>query len=1194
MATKLVAKSGNIIVAVFSHPIDRSQVQIVELSFRSQTGEELKQQFMPRQDAICIVDGVVDGRVKEGSKIAIAPAAAWPFLAAITQYVFSWAFVATVAVSVGLSYLGGVLFGSSFEQPEEAGRGEQSFGWNPHTTQQEGIPKPMCYGTNMHMGNVIARWTDVDANGDEILYMILDYGSGPVQGRVGNPVYFNDQPATNFPNVTLQDRIGSLNQSCMTGFEKTKLEYNLGWDLKLLESVVFTTPNKFFDDIEYTLEFPKGLWHRHESGGRSQGESVVLVEISEHDQDSWTVIFNAPIWGNTFNPIYKAYKVSDLGFDCTYGKQYDLKFTKIGPADHERHESFARIRRVREVVNTACTYPGRALLGITALATQQLSSHLDIKWVANGKLVNVYDGNEWNIEFSRNRAWVVFDILTQPIISGDGTAEYPLTVERYEGFNPNSLDLAFFYEWAQYCDALVPSGDGDKEEARMPCDIIVDWRTDVWSIAHELAQVGRAHLYWQGTVLTGWVDKAVDDYIDLVTFDNVMLRSWKSAWTGHERAGGVEVHYKDSLQGYERKSLPIYNEDAGLYTRVISIEGSGVTSRSLATRIGSHVLLRNKLIKNINSVRMYKDALRYKIGQVVKLQATVPNWGQSYRIVQYGGVSSVELDRNVVGVVEDDIVFVRAYDETGEQVTLKSYTVNTVTGAVITIKETWEVAPAKNDLVAIGTTGKVKERRIIKITYAANNYFDVVFETYDTNLFTNDDSKPEIPNPDYQWPQPVALPRLEPPVTKGEIMELVEGATLPNAVPSVENPWLANIEWTGNAVDTIYWDSYYDSGQIDQTLEFRYKGVTYPIAPGSTTKKFIYWTPTDTDKFNVTDDFSTAMASGNWLVCVNKSGVPFPTQGMQSLDGGINVLETENAPTESGADVTGGRVVIQSCGLIKNWQLDLIDVSGRPAGVYPCHDITDFSKLDWYDANMNAIKIMGRSGLNTGYGFPLIPIEVSAKFMIRIRAKASAAITGRIEIMETQNQLSVDPLSTHVGISGGTRCVEGVVADYEDISLTTSWQVFDVNLYCDSSLAKYASLVLMLTDTTEEMHVDYAVLEHKSIIEDRDASSEDWTEADLTMDGNWHDLDLSAEVPVPNCFVLLKVHVADSTAGTYIAFRKNGYSGDDSISLVIVQNTSQWNYADVIVPCDKYTKIEYKVSAAMDDIGITVAGWWGG
>jgi len=897
----------SILVYVAHHPIEKGNLTVIEVPYHQQSLIQLKEQFVPGREVLVGLDKEqieLDARrILPGSEVLFVPIVADPVTMAWVWEAAIWV-AWNMAVAYGLSYLGGLLFNQSIKQPDREGE-RQSFGWNPHTTQREGIPHPMCFGTNMHHGNVVARWTDVDVSGDELLYMIIDYGRGPIEGKGANIIYLNGQPSENYFGVTIQERLGTLNQTVMTGFEKNKLEYGLGWLISHDDGPrTFTTPNNFFDDIEYTLEFPRGIYHYHKSGDRSATSVNVKIEISERDSDIWTTAFDGAITGNSLKPIYKAYSVQRQGFTCTHGKQYDLKITRVsGDVEHERHQDTLYLRRVREVVDVAFRRPGKALIGITALATGTLSGNIDVKWVSNGKLVPVYNGSSWSVEFTRNRAFVDLAIATQPVISGDGGIN-PWVIERYEGMNPNRIDLAFIYEWAVWCADDVSDGNGGTED-RMTCDTIVDYQTDVWSLFYEIAQIGRMYPYWQGNVLTGWVDKAVDDVIDLVTFDNTMVRTWKNAYAGSgEMAGGAEIFYQDSLQGYERKSLPVANENAGIYTRKVSIEGIGVKSHALATRIGNHVLNRNRLITNVNSSRMGKDALRYKLGDVVHLSNNIPNWGISFRVIRSISNNSVELD-HYPNVSAGEILYIRSYDEINKVVSIDSYTVESVAGNVVTIVETWEITPAKNNIVAIGVNGSIKTRRIIKIRHTVNNYFDVEFETYNTELFDSDSFEPVYPNPDYIWAQPAA--NLSEPLTRWEAIDLINQMNRP--APDIDIPWISNCTWTGDDIDTVSWEP----TDADETITFRYKGITYEIDAGdfSTTDEFIYWSPAATDRFLHTNVAATALAAGMWLMCTNEDGITHAAAPFQIVHAGVLQAGTITASLGQIADLAVSTLKIQ-------------------------------------------------------------------------------------------------------------------------------------------------------------------------------------------------------------------------------------------------------------------------------------------
>jgi len=874
---------SSIYVAILSHPFNKGDTTVVRVPFKGQNIEQLKSQLHLPANDLCVVDNKENGQIRAGSKVVFAPAAAWAVLWEIIKGI-AW----SALITVGVYYLTRGLFDQTLPEKKELPE-TQSFGWDSFTQRREGIPMPEPYGRNMHYGNIVAKWTDVDDSGSEILYLILDYGRGPVQGRGSNIVYIDDQPAGNFSNLTVQDRLGTTNQTCMTGFEKHKNEYRTkGYEFTYDDGpVTWTTPNQNFNDIEYTLEFLRGIWHYTDMGDQVAHSIGVKVEISERGLATWTTLLNTSISESQMSPVYKKYSVNEQspGY-VERGKKYDLRFTKT-TADQGivRFGDDVGVRSVREVIDVAFRRPGRALLGIIALATERLHGSFNVKWVADGKLVNIYNGTSWSIGYTRNRAWIYFDQVTQPVISGDGAGE-PYTIERYEGLSPTRVDTAFIYEWAEWCSQQVDDGNGGTED-RMTCDIICDFSTDVWRLSYEIAQVGRMYPYWQGHTLTGWIDKATDDPIDLITFDCMMARTWKNSYAGYgEMAGCAEVYFKDSLAGYERTSFPVPNENAGTYTRPIDIEGIGVTSQSLAIRIGNHVMQRNALIKNINTCRMFKDALRYKPGRVVRVQATVPNWGKSFRVVNVTSNNTVELDRTL-NVSAGSLVYIKSFDDINNEVTVEAYTVQSTVDKTLTIAETWTVTPTKNNVCAIGKTGEIKLRRIIKMSLREDNYIDVELETYDTDLFDSDNLPLYIDDPNYVWPAPST--QLLTPLTEEQVRGIVH-QMLPNR-PDIEIPWLSNCDWVGDSVDTVDWQK----RDAAEPIYFRYRGVAYEITPSSTTDEFIYWDPNYTTQFRTTNDANTALAAGNWLMCVNKSGVAYPANGVQLLHAAILLAGTIRA-----------------------------------------------------------------------------------------------------------------------------------------------------------------------------------------------------------------------------------------------------------------------------------------------------------
>lgn len=107
-----------------------------------------------------------------------------------------------------------------------------------------------------------------------------------------------------------------------------------------------------------------------------------------------------------------------------------------------------------------------------------------------------------------------------------------------------------------------------------------------------------------------------------------------------------------------------------------------------------------------------------------------------------------------------------------------------------------------------------------------------------------------------------------------------------------------------------------------------------------------------------------------------------------------------------------------------------------------------------------------------------------------------------------------------------------------------------------------------------------------------DPATSDWDEGDLTADGSWHDLSLSAIVPAGAALVLLRVVlIAGSGDEGQCYFRKADISSLVNVSAVMEISDDQGR--DVWVTPDGNGKIEYKLDFVnTPEVDITVAGWF--
>ena len=107
-----------------------------------------------------------------------------------------------------------------------------------------------------------------------------------------------------------------------------------------------------------------------------------------------------------------------------------------------------------------------------------------------------------------------------------------------------------------------------------------------------------------------------------------------------------------------------------------------------------------------------------------------------------------------------------------------------------------------------------------------------------------------------------------------------------------------------------------------------------------------------------------------------------------------------------------------------------------------------------------------------------------------------------------------------------------------------------------------------------------------------DPAAYDYTEAGLTMDNAWHNLDVSAVVVDTDAsWVLLGVLLNDPNVGDNIMFRRDGNANAISMAGVIAQVANQDVFAQVLVPCSTSQVIEYRANAALASCDIVVMGW---
>jgi len=108
-----------------------------------------------------------------------------------------------------------------------------------------------------------------------------------------------------------------------------------------------------------------------------------------------------------------------------------------------------------------------------------------------------------------------------------------------------------------------------------------------------------------------------------------------------------------------------------------------------------------------------------------------------------------------------------------------------------------------------------------------------------------------------------------------------------------------------------------------------------------------------------------------------------------------------------------------------------------------------------------------------------------------------------------------------------------------------------------------------------------------------DPSSYDYAKEDLTIDGAWHDMDLSGIVPAGAKAVFIIGHLQGNGADWTIMFRKKGNVNEVNHGGMETLRANVERHRSSIIALDTNRVIQYKVdNQAWTTLDLAVRGWW--
>ena len=493
----------------------------------------------------------------------------------------------------------------------------------------------------------------------------------------------------NFKDVSVGVRLGTQNQSHVTGFSRVKNEQGVGILVLKNEPVTRTITDTDVDRVRVTLTF-SALQRVNKKGDIKGSEVNYLIRVA-YNGGGYTTVIDKTIKGRTGDAYQRSHGIRLNGeFPVEIRVQRE---TKDAP-DAKTQNAFSWTSYT-EITDAKLTYPNSALVGLQLNAKDfssiPLRSYrvrgLKVRIPDNATVRNkdgrleysgVWDGTFQAAAWCSDPAWCLWDLLTNC---------------RY-GFNlaTRDLDKFSFYQASVYCNELVDDGLGGTEP-RFSCNISIQNLTEAYKLINDMCSVFRAMPYWSAGSLMISQDRPSDP-VYLFNQTNVTEEGFQ--YTGSSLKTRHTVAVVGYLDTANQEVAYVSVEDPEAIARfgvvTAEITAFACTSPSQAYRLGEWLLYTEQYENETVTFKASMDAgIAVRPGMIVAISDPVRSGARRGGRITAAGSNYVVVDEVAatnLPVGSSPQILVALTDGT-----VATKTVTSVSGPKITISGTFAVAP---------------------------------------------------------------------------------------------------------------------------------------------------------------------------------------------------------------------------------------------------------------------------------------------------------------------------------------------------------------------------------------------------------------------------------------------------------------------------------------------------------------------
>ena len=660
-----------------------------------------------------------------------------------------------IAMAVGM--IGNAIVSKLTAPKVDRSNSEQSntYGWGgTETVTGQGYPLAVTYGRMKSAGLLLSRHVISDG---EKQYLNLLYCAGEGELSKIEDIRINANPISNYKDVQVDIRKGTNDQTVIPNFNDNFADQSLNYELTESWNTQ-QVQGDACDAIELTVGFPNGLYYSNDSGGADRTSVILKAEIRKVGDESWQALplanqkgmaghikrrdawnfiksdnsvtntsdYAGRIEEATNNAFYRVFR-----FDNLEKARYEIRM-RCSAKDGKslRHVNKVYWVQLTQIIYDDFVHPGKALIGIKALATSQLSgTDPKVTWIQERSEVYVFNPyiNKYEAQPADNPAWAAYDLIH---ICRKIGGEYIVFGQPYM-----RLDYNAFKAWADKC-----------KTNGFTFNYIYDTAMRLWDALKYPEAVGRGKVIPVGTRFT-----CVSDYqstpVQLFTVANIKHGSFTEEFQGVEaRANSVEISFLNKDKDYERDVIPVYGDtydESDTLTNPAQVELMGCTSLEQAYKHGKHFLRCNKYEIRTVTIEAFTDAIACTVGDIILIQHDIPEWGEGGRVVAVSG-QTITLDKEVSVQPGKNYQLLIRSNATD---IVSTFNVVNVSGLNVIVKEAIPVQP--DAVYAFGEVSKsAKPFRVLAITKTLSEMTrKIQCMEYYPELYVSDDGT--VPSIDY-------------------------------------------------------------------------------------------------------------------------------------------------------------------------------------------------------------------------------------------------------------------------------------------------------------------------------------------------------------------------------------------------------------------------------------------------------------